>query len=99
MSIDRRQLLTAGAGLMAFPLSGLGRALSIDSADSYYHQFHRALQQRPWLSAYQSVKQHSYSSQAKISGVWPADLRGTLYRNGPAQHETHGPHNHRPGGR
>jgi len=87
MSIDRRQLLTAGAGLMAFPLSGLGRVLTTDSADSYYHQFHRALQQRPWLSAYQSVKQHSYSSQAKISGVWPAELRGTLYRNGPAQHE------------
>ena len=87
MSIDRRQLLTVGAGLMAFPMSALSRALSIDSADSYHHQFHRALQQRPWLGAYQSVKQHSYSSQAKISGVWPADLRGTLYRNGPAQHE------------
>ena len=72
---------------MAFPLSGLGRVLTTDSADSYYHQFHRALEQRPWLSAYQSVKQHSYSSQAKISGVWPAELRGTLYRNGPAQHE------------
>ena len=87
MTINRRQFITAGPALLNLPLPALSKALASDSADSYYHQFHQSLDQRPWLSAYESVKQNSYGSQAKIIGKWPADLRGTLYRNGPAKHE------------
>ena len=87
MTINRRQFMTSGAALMSLPLPALSKALASDSADSYYHQFHQSLDKRPWLSAYESVKQNSYASQAKILGKWPADLRGTLYRNGPAKHE------------
>lgn len=45
----------------------------------------------PWLIGYQSVAQAQLDSGAlTLSGHWPAELRGTFYRNMPARHSRNG---------
>jgi len=45
---------------------------------------------RPWTIGYRSLDFDHLTSEAHITGRLPADLRGTLYRNGPARHERGG---------
>ena len=53
--------------------------------------FERALAERPWLSAYQSVAREEYQANARVThGRYPEALAGSLYRNGPAKHEVEG---------
>ena len=52
--------------------------------------FDVAAQTKPWTVAYQSFDDDSISSRAEIHGRLPDDLRGALYRNGPARHERGG---------
>lgn len=73
--------LTAGAG-------ALRAAAAI--TPTWAEQFHQAMQDNPWLLGYRSVAQDAVAARAEVSGKWPAELRGTLYRNGPAQHEVAG---------
>ena len=82
--INRRSFaksLAVLAGVTAYP------KVAYANADSWASQFQAALQHHPWLLGYKSASQQSYDAQTQISGKWPADLLGTLYRNGPAQHE------------
>ena len=52
--------------------------------------FDVAAKTKPWTVAYQSFDDNSISSVAEMRGSLPDDLRGTLYRNGPARHERGG---------
>ena len=45
---------------------------------------------RPWTIGYRSLDVDHLASEAQITGRLPAELRGTLYRNGPARHERGG---------
>ncbi|MEM7099243.1 MAG: carotenoid oxygenase family protein [Pseudomonadota bacterium] len=91
--MNRREF-SKGLGLSA----GLGLAsTAINAADpkeiggsDWAAAFDAAMQEQPWLLAYRSVDQSAFNAQAKLVGKWPSELRGTLYRNGPARHEVHG---------
>ncbi len=80
-----QSLAVAGAGL-ATRTSAAGDTGRGDWAN----QFAAAREQHPWLLGYQGIQEKSLSSRATLSGEWPADLTGTLFRNGPAQHEVAG---------
>lgn len=56
--------------------------------------FAEALREYPWLAAWGNIDREHYQSDAVVSGRWPEELRGALYRTGPAQHEVHGYRNH-----
>jgi carotenoid cleavage dioxygenase len=68
----------------ALPRPGFARAVR---EDSWAEAFHAALDDHPWLRGYQTAGADSFSADATISGRWPRELAGTLYRNGPARHE------------
>ena len=40
-----------------------------------------------WTLGYRSIDSDDYQAEVPIAGNWPARLRGTFYRNGPAQHD------------
>jgi len=52
--------------------------------------FAAAGQSRPWTRGYRSLDSDRVEAEAQISGQLPSELRGTLYRNGPARHERGG---------
>jgi all-trans-8'-apo-beta-carotenal 15,15'-oxygenase len=52
--------------------------------------FEQASKSRPWTLGYRSFDQDRVESAATLSGRWPSDLRGVLFRNGPARHERGG---------
>lgn len=81
----RRNLLKTPA--MTGLLSLLGQRARA-GADDTLQAFHRALSDQPWLQAYRSVPEPGYEAPATIRGTWPADLRGSLWRTGPARYET-----------
>ena len=80
----------AGLGLHQGSLASIGSANTPSGSASWAEQFARAMQNHPWLLAYQNIQQPAYAATAKLVGKWPSALSGTLYRNGPAQHEVHG---------
>lgn len=82
-----RDLLCASTTLALAPslLHG-GFARAADPAE-----FAAGLAQRPWLAGWQQVAAEALGpGQATIEGTLPADLAGTLYRNGPAWFERGG---------
>jgi all-trans-8'-apo-beta-carotenal 15,15'-oxygenase len=93
--MDRRQFVSscaAGMALGALPLATYGSnsagGASPAVADAEWGSaFREALQEKPWLGGYRTVSSEAFDSTAQVSGVWPKDLRGTFYRNGPARHE------------
>ena len=56
--------------------------------------FTEGLRENPWLAAWSNIDREHYQSEAAVSGRWPAELNGVLYRTGPARHEVHGYRNH-----
>ena len=85
----RRFLQAAGlAGLAAFASSPalLARA----SAAERPADFARALETNPMLLGWRSVSADRLDCEAQAEGRLPAELAGTLYRNGPAVHERFG---------
>ena len=46
--------------------------------------------EKPWLLGFRGVDRDAYQSRPQVTGRIPANLIGTLYRNGPAQHEVAG---------
>ena len=72
--------LTGATGLAL----GLPRAMA---AESWRAEYLEALAAEPWLQAFRSVDQPVYGAAATLSGRWPKELVGTLFRNGPARHE------------
>jgi all-trans-8'-apo-beta-carotenal 15,15'-oxygenase len=90
--MKRRQFVASCAtGLLAgaTPLSALSANTGAKDS-SWSAQYAQALQQKPWLGGYQNVASDAFDSTAHIEGKWPQGLQGTLYRNGPAQHEVFG---------
>lgn len=83
----RRNLLKAPAftGLLAL----LGQRAH-GTADPTFEAFHGALTHHAWLQGFRSVPEHAYQAAAKVQGQWPAGLRGTLWRTGPARYEIGG---------
>ena len=94
-SWSRRRLLgaglTAGAAGLA-PLAALTRALARDVAagDDWSAEFAARLGEDPALLGFKGVAVDELAGTARIEGRLPPDLRGTLYRNGPAVHERFG---------
>ncbi len=85
--MQRRNFLksvAAGTALATLPLGV--RAANASWAD----QFAQGLAQHPWMLGYQSAADQEFAATAEISGRWPQELVGTLYRNGPAQHDVYG---------
>jgi carotenoid cleavage dioxygenase len=91
--ISRRELLIgSGAGLLATlaPLRGWA-----STADPVRDAFAAALAERPWLLAFANVERDAFAAPAElVHGALPPGLSGSLYRNGPAQHEVAGQRYH-----
>jgi len=93
MVLNRRKFLTASSSAMALATvphllqAGMSQATE---PENWSVRFQAALREKPWLSGFESAAQEQYKADAVITGHWPDALRGTLYRNGPAQHEVGG---------
>lgn len=88
--LDRRaflQGLLGAATTAALAPLALGRhAHAGDPAE-----FAAGLRRHPWLAGWRNVAGETLGpAQAELRGRWPAALRGTLYRNGPARFERDG---------
>ncbi|MEH6477779.1 MAG: carotenoid oxygenase family protein [Sneathiella sp.] len=68
----------------------VGNVTGISSAvagDSWKKEFAAALAEKPWLLGYEGVPGKDFEeTKLKQTGALPENLRGILYRNGPAQH-------------
>ena len=88
-TMNRRQFLNLSAaslGSGALQMAGLSVAQQVNSA-SWQMQFNAALKENPWLAIYQTAANEAFASRAEVTGRWPKELKGVLYRNGPARHE------------
>ena len=85
----RRFLLNALAGASALALApSLLRARSLPSIAE---AFASGLEANPWMAGWKSVAAESFGpGPATVEGRIPAELAGTLYRNGPALYERAG---------
>ncbi len=70
------------------------RALAPREDADFLERFAKALRERPWLAAWSNIERERHQGDAAVSGRWPEELRGALYRTGPAQHEVYGYRNH-----
>ncbi len=80
----------AGLSSVAVPLLATANSPEQPAGDEWTQEFNNALEQKPWLLGYQSASANEFDSDARLSGKWPDNLRGTLYRNGPARHQIGG---------
>lgn len=84
-----RGLICAGL-LPANPVQALAEAgaKTLARMPDIKARFAAALKKAPALLGYASAKQADYHTpRTKRLGQWPAELKGSLYRNGPARHE------------
>ena len=86
----RRGFLRAAglAGLSAFAHWPSTRAMADGS--EWSAAFAHALEENPMLLGWRSVVADRLDGEARVEGRLPAELVGTLYRNGPAVHERFG---------
>ena len=96
-SVSRRRLLVSSTlgGAAALVPSGmlpLGRNLAgaEKSEEDWSEGFSASVRSDPMLLGWQGITVDRLASEARIDGRLPAELRGTLYRNGPAVHERFG---------
>ena len=82
----RLKLSAASLGSGALQIAGFSNAQQVNSA-SWQMKFKAALEEKPWLAIYQTVTNEEFASRAEVAGHWPKELKGVLYRNGPARHE------------
>jgi carotenoid cleavage dioxygenase len=89
--LGRRRFL---AGLAAgVALAPLARAAS--SSDVWESGFAAARATDPSLMAFDSAPLAGYAAEAlTVEGTWPSDLRGALFRNGPARNSVFGQRYH-----
>ncbi|MEO7917192.1 MAG: carotenoid oxygenase family protein [Dokdonella sp.] len=91
--MNRRDFLSrlvAGAGALAVTPSLLRAEIAASSAGSVA-AFNAAQRQYSWLVGWKGVADQRFEpSLAQVEGKIPADLRGVLYRNGPAMFERAG---------
>lgn len=86
----RRDLLKAGSLLGAFGLSPRV-ALGAAPQDDWGQVFAEALEQDPRLLGWATPMFESIDvGSLHIEGTWPAEVSGTLWRNGPSIHDRHG---------
>jgi all-trans-8'-apo-beta-carotenal 15,15'-oxygenase len=83
--MQRRQFLQTTAAALA--ASTALSAPAFAAPDSWQAQFAAELERQPWLLGFRTASASSFNAQATLSGTIPAELSGTLYRNGPARHE------------
>ncbi len=84
--MKRRDFLKLAAGSAA--LSLLPREWALAASDDWQAAFRAALAEKPWLLGWLGVDQPLLETEAlAIEGVWPRELSGSFYRNGPARHE------------
>ncbi len=77
--------------LASAALLALGRAQLATADATWQAQFHAALADKPWLLGFLGTDANQLDTpDARIEGRLPAELRGTLFRNGPARHEIGG---------
>ena len=87
---NRRAFLRASglAGLSGFAPEFAVHALT--GGSDWSADFARALEANPMLLGWHSVSADRLDCEARVEGRLPAELVGTLYRNGPAVHERFG---------
>ncbi len=88
--MNRRAFLLSGAATLAATRVSLASSLDEDWSAA----FARARQKNPWLLGFETAQAPVMQGKATIEGRWPEGLRGTFYRNGPAQHEIGGKRYH-----
>ncbi|USG61956.1 carotenoid oxygenase family protein [Sneathiella marina] len=83
--MNRRDFLkTFAASLAMGTVSGISNVVA---GESWKKEFSIALKEKPWLLGYEGISGHDFGVTALTQkGQLPDDLRGVLYRNGPAQH-------------
>jgi carotenoid cleavage dioxygenase len=87
--MDRRELLRLAAASLATATVPFRPLLA--NADDWHASFQAALRERPWLLGWLGTRGAELAAASvPTTGTWPAGLRGTLYRNGPAVHELGG---------
>ncbi|WP_198780661.1 carotenoid oxygenase family protein [Shewanella putrefaciens] len=77
--MDRRQFLAGSAALMTTAVwaSAVDKLLALDSA--------QAINREPWAIGFNGAEGDYPPLTMQVSGEWPAQLSGNLYRNGPAK--------------
>ncbi|MGD9539141.1 MAG: carotenoid oxygenase family protein [Alphaproteobacteria bacterium] len=94
--INRRRLLQgaalAGMAGAVAPLLPFARAkAAAPPSEEWKQAFDTALKTDPHLLGWQGVTVEALDAPSPVlEGAWPAELAGTFYRNGPAQHERGG---------
>ena len=77
--MDRRQFLAGSAALMTTAVwaSSVDKLLALDNA--------QAVAREPWAIGFNGAEGDYLPLTMQVSGEWPAQLSGNLYRNGPAK--------------
>lgn len=77
--MDRRQFLAGSAALMTTAVwaSSVDKLLALDNA--------QAVAREPWAIGFSGAEGDYPPLTMQVSGEWPAQLSGNLYRNGPAK--------------
>lgn len=77
--MDRRQFLAGSAALMTSAVwaSSVDKLLALDSAQTVARE--------PWAIGFNGAQGDYQPLTMQVSGEWPAQLSGNLYRNGPAK--------------
>ncbi|WP_413472331.1 carotenoid oxygenase family protein [Shewanella baltica] len=77
--MDRRQFLAGSAALMTTAVwaSSVDKLLALDNA--------QAVAREPWAIGFNGAEGEYLPLTMQVSGEWPAQLSGNLYRNGPAK--------------
>ncbi|MCU8083465.1 carotenoid oxygenase family protein [Shewanella sp. SM23] len=77
--MDRRQFLAGSAALMTSAVwaSSVDKLLALDNA--------QAVAREPWAIGFSGAEGDYQPLTMQVSGEWPAQLSGNLYRNGPAK--------------
>jgi all-trans-8'-apo-beta-carotenal 15,15'-oxygenase len=96
--LKRRHLLQALAAAPVLAAPGLARAASAaagpadsaDSADNWMLQFQATQRDVDWSLGYVTPNDNLKASAISVRGRFPVAVQGTLYRNGPAQHDLGG---------
>ncbi len=86
----RREFLHYAA-VSALALAGLPGRAGAAALDAWAVSFRKALKTRPYLLGWLGRPEARLETPSlDVRGAWPAELRGTVYRNGPGRHEIGG---------
>lgn len=91
MNFSRRLTLQAILGTLATAQFTRNCMAVLSDELSTADKFKNSLANQPWLKVYENVSALALPPQpASISGDWPAEMSGSLFRNGPAHFERGG---------